>query len=211
MGRMDNLRWDVRCSICEKMSLLHSQQHNQSVWLGLGANYKICGSKSQVIQYQRGKIIEYLEQGACKVLRFTENFKHLFKSFLFLSCTLTLCPSAVISGDENSNKPILFPSSYQLGASNAIKIVSFYRGKGMVALGKFNKSPPVLFAERFELVVTSVMWHHAACVEDTKENSCYSSPREATVSAKDIFSVSIFFLFVSSREALSSSNICRNS
>lgn len=127
------------------------------------------------------------------MLRLTENFKHLFKSFLFLSCTLTLCPSAVISGDENSNKPILFSSSYQLGASNAIKIVSFYRGKGMVALGKFNKSPPVLFAERFELVVTSVMWHHAACVEDTKENSCYSSPREATVSAKDIFSVSNFF------------------
>lgn len=139
--------------------------------------------------------MEYLEQGACKVLHLTENSNHLFKSFSFLSCTLTLCPSAVISGDENSNKPFLLPSSYQLGAYNAIKIVSFYGGKGTVALGKFKKSPPVLFAEHFELVVASIMWHRAVCAEDTKENSCYSSPREAAVSAKDIFSLFNLFFF----------------
>lgn len=53
----------------------------------------------------------------------------------------------------------------------------------------------MLSAEHFKLVVASVMWHHAARVEDTKENSCYSGPREATVSAKDTFSLfdPIFF------------------
>lgn len=138
MGKVDNLRWDMRCSICKKMSFLCSQQHSQSVWLGLGANYKICKSKSQMIQYQQDKIMEYLEQGVCKVLHLTENSKHLFKSFLFLSCTLTLRPSGVIfNGGENRNKHFLLPSSYQLGAHNAIKTVPFYWEKGKAAFGKF--------------------------------------------------------------------------
>lgn len=79
-----------------------------------------------MVQHQQDKIMEYLEQGVCKVLCLTENSKHFFKSFSFLICTLTLCPSAVIfNGDENSNKHFLLPSSYQLGAHNAIKIVPF--------------------------------------------------------------------------------------
>jgi len=80
----------VRCSICKKMSCFCSQQHSQSVWLGLGANYKICKSRSQMIQHQQGETMEYLEQGICEVLRLTENSTHFFRSFSFLSCTLTL-------------------------------------------------------------------------------------------------------------------------
>lgn len=68
MGKTDNLRWDVRC---KKMSFLCSHQCSGSVWLGLVANYKICKCKSQMVQHQKDQIMEYLEQGVCKVLCLT--------------------------------------------------------------------------------------------------------------------------------------------
>lgn len=53
----------------------------------------------------------------------------------------------------------------------------------------------MLCAEHFKLMVASFMWHCGACVEGTKENTCYSSPGEAAVSAKDFFS--LFYPFLS--------------
>lgn len=71
-------------------------------------------------------------------------------------------------GDENSNKHFLIPSLCQLGVYNAIKIVCFYLGPGRVAFAKFKKAPPVLSAEHFKLVASSVIWNHAVQIEVTK-------------------------------------------
>lgn len=44
-------------------------------------------------------------------------------------------------------------------------------------------------------MVASVTWHHEVCVEGTKEKSHHSSPREAAVPTKDIFSLFYLFFF----------------